>query len=147
MTISYTYKRTRDETTGVETVTYDAATLPIVDPVDVDGLFPLWFAKVIDPLNAIKMSVAYDAVQVEKRYITPGGRPIADAKGGVIACHLDGSVWRNGIRLGATFAQLVLSYGDGLFMKGKTDGRWWSWSGTSWGALTGVATLDPLIFV
>lgn len=122
-----------------------AAYLALRDPIEVASLYRNWVANSLDLANLLNVDKAHSAFQATPRYIMPGDAPVSDAKGAVVAVHADGSVYRNGMRLGAAMTQRALLYGDGLFMKGKTDGKWWEWTGAAW-IDRSTWTRDPAIF-
>lgn len=135
--------------TVVTTTTIDsdalAAYLALRDPIEAASLYKNWTANALDLANLLNVDKAHSLYQSTPRYLVPGDAPTADAKGAVVSVHADGAVYRNGMRLGAAMTKRVLLYGDGLFMLGKTDNKWWEWTGAAW-IDRSAATLDPAIF-
>jgi hypothetical protein len=52
--------------------------------------------------------------------------------GQVLTLGPNGEVYRDGIRLGKAAAQLIVQVGSSVLLLGKTDPKWWQWTGSAW---------------
>jgi len=143
--VQYTYTDTVDGVAQTHLIEMDDAALQALAVADAARAFPPWLAQILAPASLQQMSAAYDAEQAAPRYVNPGGFA-ADNEGAVLSLDASGKVFRNGVRLGAAIGSRALVYGNGLFVHGASDGKWWEWTGSAWSLLSGVRELDPAIF-
>lgn len=91
------------------------------------------------------MLTQIDLGKAQPQFVPP--MPYARLPSGqVLTLGPNGEVYKDGVRLGTSAAQLIVQVGATVLLKGKTDPRWWQWTGTAWvGPLASVddALLTP----
>jgi len=71
------------------------------------------------------------------------GKYASDPSGAVFSLGIAGQVYKDGVRMPGLAASKFVLCGLSLYAHGRTDGKWWKWVGTGWGAVAGE--VDPTI--
>jgi hypothetical protein len=80
------------------------------------------------------------------RSILPGeaGRLLTLPDESVLSVGAEGQVYLDGRRLGTAMVAKLTQVGKSIYGRGKTDGKWWRWTGSAW---TEAADVDAGLLI